>query len=74
MSARIEAGGLYAADLNPRHGMEPGMIRPVLVVQTDLLNDVGHASTVVLSCTTRLTGESLLRVVLPKGMAGNSSE
>jgi mRNA interferase MazF len=29
---------------------------------------------VVLPCTTRLTGESLLRVVLPKGIAGNRVE
>jgi mRNA interferase MazF len=71
---RIEAGGLYAADLNPRRGTEPGKVRPVLVVQSDLLNEVGHASTVVLPCTTRLSGESLLRVLLPKGIAGNLAD
>ena len=74
MSARIEAGRLYAADLNPRRGTEPGKVRAVLVVQSDLLNEVGHASTVILPCTTRLTGESLLRVQLPKGIAGNRLE
>lgn len=73
MSIRIETGGLYAADLNPRRGTEPGKIRPVLVIQSDLLNDVSHPSTVVLPCTTRLTGESLLRVQLPKGIAGNTA-
>jgi mRNA interferase MazF len=62
---------LYLADLNPRVGTEAGKVRPVLVVQTDLLNDAGHPSTWVLPCTTRLTGESLLRVVLPRGIAGN---
>ena len=72
MSLRIETGRLYAADLNPPRGTEPGKVRPVLVVQSDLLNAVGHASTVVLPCTTRLTGENLLRVQLPKGMAGNA--
>ena len=36
-----------------------------------MLNDVGHGSTVVLPCTTRLTGESVLRVTLPAGIAGN---
>jgi len=46
----------------------------VLVIQTDLLNTVGHPSTLVLPCTSRLTGESLLRVFLPKGMAGNASD
>jgi mRNA interferase MazF len=64
-------GGLYAADLAPRFGTEPGKLRPVLVVQSDLLNRTGHPSTWVLPCTTRLVGENLLRVVLPKAIAGN---
>jgi mRNA interferase MazF len=55
-------------------GTEPGKVRPVLVVQTDLLNDAGHPSTWVLPCTTRLTGENLLRVVLPRGIAGNRQD
>jgi len=46
----------------------------VLVIQTDLLNDTGHPSTWVLPCTTRLTGENLLRVVLPRNIAGNREE
>jgi mRNA interferase MazF len=71
---RARRGVLYLADLNPRVGTEPGKVRPVLVVQTDLLNDAGHPSTWVLPCTTRLTGESLLRVVLPPGIAGNREE
>ena len=74
MSLRIEVGGLYAADLNPPRGTEPGKIRPVLVVQSNLLNEVGHASTVVLPCTTRVSGESLLRVLLPKSIGGNAIE
>jgi len=68
---RARRGVLYLADLNPRMGTEPGKLRPVLVVQTDLLNEAGHPSTWVLPCTTRLTGENLLRVVLPRGIAGN---
>jgi len=62
------------ADLNPRVGTEPGRVRPVLVIQTDLLNGAGHPSTWVLPCTTRLAGENLLRVVLPRGIAGNREE
>ena len=49
-------------------------MRPVLVMQTNLLSEVGHPSTFVLPCTTRLTGESILRVELPRGVAGNTSE
>jgi mRNA interferase MazF len=71
---RPRRGVLYLADLNPRRGTEPGKLRPVLVVQTDLLNDTGHPSTWVLPCTTRLSGENLLRVVLPRGIAGNREE
>ena len=71
---KIRRGTLYLADLNPRRGTEAGKTRPVLVVQTDLLNEVDHPSTWVLPCTTRLTGENLLRVVLPRGVAGNRQE
>jgi mRNA interferase MazF len=71
---KVRRGVLYLADLDPRTGTEPGKVRPVLVVQTDLLNETGHPSTWILPCTTRLTGENLLRVVLPKGIAGNREE
>lgn len=71
---KIRRGTLYLADLNLRSGTEPGKTRPVLVVQTDLLNEADHPSTWVLPCTTRLTGESLLRVFLPKNIAGNSED
>lgn len=64
-------GELWAADLNPRAGTEPGKTRPVVVVQSNLLNRTGHPSTWILPCTTRLTGASVLRVELPAGIAGN---
>ncbi|HYN40364.1 MAG TPA: type II toxin-antitoxin system PemK/MazF family toxin [Thermoanaerobaculia bacterium] len=68
---KIRRGVLYLADLSPNRGTEPGKMRPVLVIQTDLLNETGHPSTWVLPCTTRLAGENLLRVPLPTGIAGN---
>jgi mRNA interferase MazF len=71
---RIRRGWLYLADLNPRRGSEPGKIRPVLVIQTDLLNETRHPSTWVLPCTTRLSGENLLRVQIPRGLAGNRED
>lgn len=71
MSVKIEHGALLVADLSPRRGTEPGKLRPVLVLQTDLLNATAHPSTWIVPCTTRLSGESLLRVSLPKGIAGN---
>ncbi len=71
---RARRGTLYLADLSPQAGTEPGKVRPVLAIQTDLLNEAGHPSTWVLPCTTRLTGENLLRVVLPRGIAGNRED
>ncbi len=74
MKGPVEHGRLYLADLSPRQGTEPGKLRPVLVVQSDLLNAVGHPSTWVLPCTTRRVGDNVLRVSLPKGLAGNDEE
>ena len=71
---KVLRGFLYLADLNPRRGSEPGKVRPVLVIQTDLLNEAGHGSTWILPCTTRLSGENLLRVSLPRGIAGNRDD
>ena len=68
---KILYGNLYLADLNPQKGTEPGKLRPVLVMQTNLLNEINHPSTWILPCTTRVTGESLIRVFLPKNIAGN---
>lgn len=71
---KISRGSLYLADLSPHIGTEPGKVRPVLVIQTDLLNETGHPSTWVLPCTTHKSGENLLRVQLPRGIAGNRKE
>ena len=67
---RIQKFHVYLADLNPRMGAEPGKIRPVVVVQTDLLNGT-HPSTVVCPITTKVARESqILRVHLAKGTSG----
>jgi mRNA interferase MazF len=66
----IKKWNVYLADLNPRMGTEPGKARPVVVVQTDLLNN-HHPSTIVCPLTTQIHPESnILRVHLPKGEAG----
>ena len=71
---KIKRGALYLADLSPRFGTEPGKSRPVLVIQSDLLNETKHPSTWVIPCTTNLVEENILRVSLPKGISGNSKE
>lgn len=67
---KIKRGHLYTADLNPRFGTEPGKVRPVLVLQTDLINSE-HPSTLVCLLTTKVRPEAeILRVHLRKGEAG----
>ena len=66
---KIKQFEVWIADLNPRMGTEAGKIRPVLIVQTDLLN-TEHPSTVVCPITTNVQAVSdILRVHLKKGMA-----
>ena len=66
----IKKWNVYLADLNPRMGTEPGKTRPVVVVQTDLLNK-HHPSTIVCPLTTRIQVQSgILRVHLRRGEAG----
>ena len=61
---------IWIADLNPQIGTEAGKTRPVLIVQTDLLNKVQHPSTIVCPITTNVQNDSdILRVHLKKGMA-----
>lgn len=69
---KIRHGVLYWADLNPPKGTEAGKVRPVLVIQSDLVNELGHGSTWVLPCTSRCVGENLFRVPLPRKIAGNA--
>ena len=61
---------IWIADLNPRIGTKPGKTRPVLVIQTDLLNKIPHPSTIICPITTNIEKEAdILRVHLKKGMA-----
>ena len=61
---------VWIADLNPHKGTEPGKTRPVLVVQTNLLNKTSHPSTIICPLTTNINkGSDILRVHLEKGIA-----
>ncbi len=62
---------IWIADLNPQIGTEPGKTRPVLILQTDMLNKVEHPSTIICPITTNVKIESdILRVHIKKGIAG----
>lgn len=66
----IRRGHIYTADLNPRCGTEAGKIRPVLVLQTDLIN-TSHPSTLVCLLTSLVKPEvEVLRVHLRQGEGG----
>lgn len=61
---------VWIANLNPRFGTEAGKTRPVLILQTDLLNNI-HPSTLVCPITSNVRKEAeILRVYLQKGTAG----
>ena len=61
---------IWIADLNPKIGTEPGKTRPVLIVQTNLLNKIPHPSTIICPITTNIKKDSeILRVHLKKGTA-----
>jgi mRNA interferase MazF len=67
---QIKQYEIWIADLNPQIGTEPGKTRPVLVVQTNLLNKILHPSTVVCPVTSKVKKDSeILRVHLKKGTA-----
>lgn len=65
---------IWLADLNPRQGTEPGKKRPVVVIQTDLLNDT-HPSTIICPITLKIKRDIiLLRVHLKKGQIDKPSD
>ena len=54
----FKKGEIYLARLNPRKGNEVGKIRPVFIYQTDMLNEIGHPTTIVLPLSTHLIDEA----------------
>lgn len=71
---KIKQFDIWLADLNPRLGTEPGKTRPVVIVQTDLLNET-HQSTLISPITTNVKKEiELLRIHLKKGQLDKLSD
>jgi len=64
---KIKQFDIWIADLEPQRGTETGKVRPVIIVQTNLLNNE-HPSSVICPITTNVQKESeLLRVHIKKG-------
>jgi mRNA interferase MazF len=67
---KVKQFEIWIADLNPTMGTEPGKVRPVIIVQTDLLNK-HHSSSIICPITTNIQKESeILRIHLKKGCCG----
>lgn len=70
MKANVKQFEVWLADLNTRVGTEPGKRRPVVILQTNLLNPV-HPSTLICPVTTNVKEDAdILRVNLSKAEAG----
>jgi mRNA interferase MazF len=66
---KIKQFDIWIADLEPQRGTETGKVRPVLIVQTNLLNNE-HPSSIICPITTNVQKESeILRVHIKKGMS-----
>jgi mRNA interferase MazF len=66
---KIKQFDIWIADLDPKMGTEAGKIRPVLIVQTYLLNGQ-HPSTIICPITSNVQpGAEILRVHMKKGIA-----
>ena len=62
----IRRGEVWVARLNPNQGAEVGKVRPVVVIQADLLTDAGIPTVLVVPLTTQMRrGAELLRVLIP---------
>jgi mRNA interferase MazF len=69
---RIKQFDIWIADLEPQRGTETGKIRPVLIVQTNLLKN--HPSSVICPITSNIAIDSeILRVHIKKGTANLKS-
>ena len=72
---QIKQYEIWIADLNPQIGTEPGKTRPVLVIQTNLLNKIPHPSTIICPLTTNVKKNvEILRVHIKKGIANLSQD
>jgi len=67
----MRRGDVFWADMDPPHGAEPGKTRPVVVIQSDLLNSVNHDTTIVSMISTNVKPQPHpYRVHLPRRSAG----
>ena len=54
----FKRGNIHLTKLYPNKGHEVGKTRPVLILQTDILNDIGHTTLIVMPLSTQLVDNS----------------
>ena len=54
----FQKGEIYLAKLNPKKGNEVGKIRPILIYQTNALNECAHPTTIILPLSTVLIDDA----------------
>lgn len=71
---KIKQYDIWLANLNPGKVTEPGKTRPVVIIQTDLLNET-HLSSIICPITTNVKTEiEILRVHLNKTQLDKPSD
>jgi mRNA-degrading endonuclease toxin of MazEF toxin-antitoxin module len=58
----LKKGEIWIASLEPKTGSDVGKQRPVVIAQTDLLNDVNHPTVLVLPVSSQTQQENPLRL------------
>ena len=61
----MQRGEVWVANLNPNRGAEVGKIRPVLILQSDALNQAGFPTVLVLPLTSQVRPDvATLRITI----------
>jgi mRNA interferase MazF len=68
---KILRGNVYVVDFHPRVHTKPGKSRPAVVIQSNLVNEAGYPSTIVVPTTSKTVDDAgFMRLKLPKGICG----
>jgi mRNA interferase MazF len=57
----MKQGEIWVATLEPKKGAEVGKQRPIIIAQTDLLNDVEHPTVLIFPVSSKVQKENALR-------------
>ncbi len=60
--SRLEKFDIWITDMNPGKGTELGKIRPVVIIQSNILHKLGHFSTIVCPISSQKRDVTTLRI------------